>query len=439
MATVKIVLDTKKNNQRKDGSFPIKMKVEHDGKHLPINLKIYAHIHAWTGARLNNKYKGVKNYKAVNLDLENKLVSAKNILDELNVEIRTWNCKQLRDFISSAINKNKIEKRNKKKENSRDFFITDVTGIKTIKLHEYGDSLIEYCKSQKMFSKVERYQEALNAFAKYTESNNDITIAQITTKVLEEWQMNMKAKPLKDSTYKTYLRNLRAIINKGIKEHKLPLDGNYGFQYFKIGADKETKKRALNINSIKKLFTVSLEKETSIWHTQQQAIFMFNTNGINFKDLAYLRINQIVGNFDRIVYTRSKTSKNFDIVIAGKSKNILKYYVSKNGKGLISSDLIFPILPEEIIGKGKEEKTLYESRRKTFNQNLKKIAKISEVESNVTSYVIRHSFATGLKHSGVDENEISESMGHDSVETTRVYLDSFETDKKDNVTKSIAI
>ncbi|MEW7279710.1 site-specific integrase [Aquimarina sp. 2201CG1-2-11] len=433
MATVKIVLDTKKNNQRKDGSFPIKMKVEHKGKHLPLNLKRYALLEHWKNGKLNSKYKG---YKKENLDLQNYLTLAENMLSDYEVEIRTWSCKQLRDFIADTIDKSKIEKREKNQNKTNTTFTTP-KGVKTIKLFEYGEELIKHCEGLKLYGRAKSYKQALSAFIKFTNYDKEITFAQITSKVLEEWKTNMRNKPMKDTSYNAYLRGLRAIINHGIKDHKLPKDGNYGFQYFTVGTPKETTKRALNIDVVKQLFTVQLEKETSIWHTQQQAIFMFNTNGINFRDLAYLRMNQIIGDFERVVYNRAKTHRDFDIVIAGKSKDILRYYAGD--KKVNSNELIFPILPENIIGQGRKEVTLYESRRKVFNQNLKKIASICEIDKNVTSYVLRHSFATGLKHSGVDENIISEQMGHDSVDTTRTYLANFETEKKDSVTKTIAI
>jgi site-specific recombinase XerD len=52
---------------------------------------------------------------------------------------------------------------------------------------------------------------------------------------------------------------------------------------------------------------------------------------------------------------------------------------------------------------------------------------------------LRHSFATSLKKKGIDESFISEFLGHHSVETTRIYLDSFDTHEKDKISKSVAI
>lgn len=50
---------------------------------------------------------------------------------------------------------------------------------------------------------------------------------------------------------------------------------------------------------------------------------------------------------------------------------------------------------------------------------------------NLTTYVARHSFATILKHSGVDIGLISELMGHADIATTKIYLDSFDEKQVD--------
>ncbi|CAL2095675.1 Tyr recombinase domain-containing protein [Tenacibaculum sp. 190524A02b] len=433
MATVKIVLDKKKNNQRTDGSFPIKIKVEHDGKHLPINLKKYALVEQWTGDKLNSKF---PNSKRTNNELLKKLVTAKSLLEDYENEIKTWSCKQLRDFIALRILDEKSEKRDKRIKEKGGTLLMTPKGIKTIKLFEYGNTLVEHYEKLKLYGRAKSYKQALSAFRKYSSPKEDITFAEITGKVLEQWKVNMMNKPMKDTSYNAYLRGLRAVINHGIKDHKLTKDGNYGFQYFTVGTPQPTQKRAIHIEQIKSLFEYSLEKETSLWHSQQQAIFMFNTNGINFRDLAYLRMNQIIGDFDRIKYKRAKNHKDFDIVIAGKSKEILQYY--SQGKKLNSNELVFPILPQQILGLGKKEITLYESRRDIFNNNLKKIASLAKIDTNLTSYVLRHSFATALKHSGANISYISEALGHESSKTTQVYLDSFEKEDNDNITRSVA-
>ena len=60
---------------------------------------------------------------------------------------------------------------------------------------------------------------------------------------------------------------------------------------------------------------------------------------------------------------------------------------------------------------------------------LRDVAKRLKIKATVTTYVARHSFATVLKKSGV--NIISEALGHHSLKTTQIYLDSFENSQID--------
>ena len=63
--------------------------------------------------------------------------------------------------------------------------------------------------------------------------------------------------------------------------------------------------------------------------------------------------------------------------------------------------------------------------------SLKSCKTCAKVAKNVTSYVIRHSYATNLKQLGVSVEKISQSMGHSSVEITNSYLKDFETEEID--------
>lgn len=72
------------------------------------------------------------------------------------------------------------------------------------------------------------------------------------------------------------------------------------------------------------------------------------------------------------------------------------------------------------------------------NTDLKRIsAEIGIEEKKLTTYVARHTFATVMKKSGQSTALISEALGHDSEQTTQIYLDSFENDVLDEATKAL--
>lgn len=57
--------------------------------------------------------------------------------------------------------------------------------------------------------------------------------------------------------------------------------------------------------------------------------------------------------------------------------------------------------------------------------SLKLLATKAGISKNVTSYVVRHSFALCLREKGVSINVIGETLGHQSVLTTKAYVREF--------------
>ncbi|MEA1785515.1 tyrosine-type recombinase/integrase [Arenibacter sp. GZD96] len=74
---------------------------------------------------------------------------------------------------------------------------------------------------------------------------------------------------------------------------------------------------------------------------------------------------------------------------------------------------------------------LFQSKRRAdnalseFNKSLKVLSKMAGITKNVTSYVSRDSFAMCLREKGVSIDIIGETLGHQSVITTKAYVRDF--------------
>jgi site-specific recombinase XerD len=88
------------------------------------------------------------------------------------------------------------------------------------------------------------------------------------------------------------------------------------------------------------------------------------------------------------------------------------------------SPYLFPILSDRHATEKQQWDRIQKCLRK-YNKDLKEVATAMGIQVPLTSYVARHTFATTLKRKGVDLAVISESMGHESVNTTRAYLKRF--------------
>ncbi len=156
---------------------------------------------------------------------------------------------------------------------------------------------------------------------------------------------------------------------------------------------------------------------------------MFNCRGMNFVDLAKLRMCSIID--DRLQYGRSKTSQPLSVKITSELAEILSYYI----KGKKDNDFIFPVGYD-----GTSENYIsYMSNRRRVNKLLKIIAKDAGIGESFTTYSIRHSWATIAKYLGVSTEIISESLGHNSLKTTEIYLKSFHNEVLDEANNIVVL
>jgi integrase len=99
------------------------------------------------------------------------------------------------------------------------------------------------------------------------------------------------------------------------------------------------------------------------------------------------------------------------------------------------NDYIFPIIMRNdnpfII---REE---IKNRLRRYNGNLERIRNLCEIENKLTSYVSLHSWATIAKKSGINVGIISDALGHNDSQVTRVYLESFGHEEIDTINEQV--
>ena len=183
---------------------------------------------------------------------------------------------------------------------------------------------------------------------------------------------------------------------------------------------KPTRKRAITKEDVQRIQSLELPASTEVYSTAfARDIFLFSycVAGINFKDIATLR------------YVDIQNGR-----ILPQTREILGRYSKSDAS---PEDYIFPILDRHIH---KSEQQICNRVHKVIghvNANLKRIAEMAGLKVNLTTYVARHTFATVLKRSGVNIAIISESLGHSDLETTQIYLDSFENSQIDEAMKNL--
>lgn len=96
-----------------------------------------------------------------------------------------------------------------------------------------------------------------------------------------------------------------------------------------------------------------------------------------------------------------------------------------------------PYLLPIIKNAGTDEWRQYKNAAHLVNDKLKKLGERLELPIPLTSYVARHAWASIAKSKNIPVSTISEAMGHDSENTTRIYLASLDTSVVDKANSLI--
>ena len=72
-----------------------------------------------------------------------------------------------------------------------------------------------------------------------------------------------------------------------------------------------------------------------------------------------------------------------------------------------------------------------------INYNLKKIGEMTGLKMPLTTYTARHTWASIARDMDIPIPIISEGMGHNSIKTTHVYLNSIDMSKINKTNKRI--
>lgn len=271
------------------------------------------------------------------------------------------------------------------------------------------------------------YQVAVKRFNKFT-NNPKLRFTDINYNLLESYKRQLMKDGVKQNTISNYFRTLRAIYNKAVKA-KLVDKSHYPFLDIPIKTER-TAKRALDIPSIQKFAKHDLNPKSRRWHARNYFLLSFSLIGASFTDIAYLTEASIKKG--RVVYRRRKTGQELNIKLTPLAEKILSYYKGSNEKYLL------PILPANIVEDGMKAKYLIMQAIKQINRHLKNIAEACKIESDITTYVARHSWATTAKRLGYSIELIAEALGHEhGNKITNIYLDSFDHGLIDEVNARI--
>ncbi len=271
------------------------------------------------------------------------------------------------------------------------------------------------------FSIAERYATTLRSFIRFC-NRDEIAFENMDSRLIMEYEIYLKKTGVCPNTSSYYMRNLRAIYNRAV-EQEVTIQ-RFPFKHVYTGIDK-TVKRAVPLNVIRKLRDWDLSFHPQWAFARDMFMFSFYTRGMSIIDLAYLKKKDLQNGV--LTYRRQKTKRQLFVKWEKPMQEIVSRYDTSE------SIYLLPI----IRSKEKDERRQYINAAHLINEKLKKMGEELKLPIPLTTYVARHSWASIAKSRNVAIATICEAMGHDSENTTRIYLASLDTSVVDKVNNMI--
>jgi site-specific recombinase XerD len=249
----------------------------------------------------------------------------------------------------------------------------------------------------------ERYKTSLEhtkRFLKFKYGSDDIAMEELNLAFATGYEFYLKTE--RDCSHNTtlkYIKNLKAVINFGVKQGWIIANPLNTFSGKLERVDKTfLTEDELNLIEKKKLSNERLNEVKDVF------IFCCYT-GLSYSDVAKLSCEDIyigINGKKQISINRTKTDVNARIPLLDKASDILAKY--KEHPMCICDNRLLPV----------------KSNQKQ-NEYLKEIATLCNINKHLTTHTARHTFATLMMTKKVSMESVSKMLGHTNLKTTQIY------------------
>ena len=443
MATYYKYFDTRR---KKSKVFPLKVAISHRSKRAYISTGYKLSAKEWDSVKekIQPPY---KNAGSANAKVNKKYAIVGDVVESLRPYWKQLSVDQLKEAVEVKIKEEFEEKLLKEAPE-----LLNITNkgemVGATCLYEYARKIIgQYYLNDKGGSAF-CLENTVRSLKKYT-GKKHLYFKQIDEDFLlsyERWwckQLNSKGELNTINGFGFRAKDIRLLFNRTIKDKEIKdvteemyCFGRSGYSIKKV----RTNNRNVDPSEIAKIFDLELAPEANLWHHLNYFKYYFECWGMNWADIAFLRVYQVQNG--RLKYGRRKTkwsnnAKRFDIEHSITAQKIVDHYI----KGKKPSDFVFPVISDiyylnddmDVKEQETKNKRLFQKkfneRRSNHIRRLKSISKKAGLKNNVSIYVGRHSFFSIALKSGVSKSVISEIAGHADYKTTESYLDGFSNEQ----------
>jgi integrase len=396
--TGRLYHDTRESQKTKDDKYPAKINVYYLGKNQPYSLRRYFTKEEWE--KMFSKKLRDQRLKEEKTKLEHCV--GEMFQDALQKIEEPFTFQKFRDAYF--------------KKNEAHLASTDMYALWAKRIAELEKEAKDDDESG---DNVQIYKTAMNSFKGFRKR---LSTSQVTAELLKQYEKNMTRAGLSVAYISINQRTLKAVWNWAKREGHIKSDGN-PFANYTI--KKSSKKNvALNENELRTLRNYEPQTEAErraylFWW------FLFYCNGINIKDACLLKRKNIDGDTIEIRRAKTRRTNQSEVFIRFKFSKKIEAIIDELGNNDESEDaFVFNILRHGL--NYKDTRRLVQNHTDVVNKYMTRIGTKLEIPKKIKTNVARHSFATYLYRRGTSIGVISEALGHSSIQTTRLYLASFD-------------
>lgn len=269
---------------------------------------------------------------------------------------------------------------------------------------------------------VVNYRHALNSLSSFAGSG-DITLTMMNDGLVARYEAWLKTRGLKRNSTSFYMRILRAVYNRAVRQGLVRQA--FPFRNVYTGIDR-TRKRAVEEAALTTLNRLDLTDKPGLRLARDMFMFSFATCGMPFVDMAYLRKSDVQAGYIR--YERRKTRQSLQVKVLPIVEDIIRRYADERAV------YVFPVLTSTAPDAAYRQ---YRNALIDYNRRLHKLSAMLPVPVCLTSYVSRHSWATIARNHGNSVSRIGRALGHTSETTTEIYLAAIGESEIDEMNKEI--
>lgn len=294
---------------------------------------------------------------------------------------------------------------------------------KKVSFIDYMRKQVDFKHSIGKYTTAVHYECTISKLSKFL-NGKDLFFNEISSDFMQAFNAWCKADGNCPNTISFYNRQMRAVYNKAIDEGVCTDDKPFRKVYTGI---EKTIKRAIPISKVREIAHLDLSMSPLLDYARDLFMFSFYTRGMSFVDIAFLKKSDLHNCI--LTYRRKKTGQKLYI----KWEKPMADIYAKH-KAVIDSPYMFDIIHPD---NNENEYEQYLCKMASINPKLKRIGEMVGLQIPLTMYVARHSWASACKASNIPLSVISEGMGHDNEETTRIYLASLDTSVVDKANRKI--